>query len=386
MVTLKSVTSACHMLVLLAFAMFAACPANAATLRDVKHIVIILKENHTFDNYFGLFPGADGVSVGVYKNRLIPLARAPIIPAGDLPHLRRNALHAWDNGLMDDFSYPSGYAQYSERQIPTYWAYAHSYVLADNFFTSVMGPSFPNHLFTIFGTSFGSVNNPRDSDGSSIPNYNWGCDSAPDVLVLMVDGSHSRPCWDVPTLIDEMDAAGVSWKYYGVTTPKDGYYWTEVAAIRHIRYGPDWSNVVPWRTFVNDAKRGALPAVSWVTTDGLNSEHPPNDVRVGEAVTAAMIAAVQNGPDAASTVIFVSWDDYGGWYDHVAPPQVDATGYGIRVPLIIVSPFAKRGYVFHGESDFASFPKFIEEIFALAPLGPRDANAGDLLGAFNFSP
>ena len=99
-----------------------------------------------------------------------------------------------------------------------------------------------------------------------------------------------------------------------------------------------------------------------------------------------MIAAVQKGPDAASTVIFVSWDDYGRWYDHVPPPQVDATGYGMRVPLIIVSPFAKRGYVLHGESDFASFPKFIQEVFGLGAMGSRDADAGDLLGAFNFSP
>jgi phospholipase C len=369
---------------LLVFAMLAARPANAATLSDVKHIVIILKENHTFDNYFGLFPGAEGATVGVHEDRLIRLARAPVIASGDLPHLRADALRVWANGMMDDFSYPSGYAQYAERQIPSYWAYARKYVLADNFFSSVMGPSFPNHLFTIFGTSFGSVDNPRHSDGSS--SRRWGCDSAPDVLVLMVDGYHGRPCWDDPTLIDEMDAAGISWKYYGVTTPKDGYYWTQVTSIRHIRFGPDWSNVVPWQKFVNDAKSGALPAVSWVSTDGLNSEHPPNDVRVGQAVTAAMIAAVQNGPDAASTVIFVSWDDYGGWYDHVPPRQVDATGYGIRVPLIIVSPFAKRGYVFHGESDFASFPKFIEEVFGLAPMGPRDAGAGDLLGAFNFSP
>lgn len=384
--TFKTVASACYMMVPLVFAALVACPANAATLGDVKHIVIILKENHTFDNYFGLFPGADGTTVGAYENKLIPLARASVIPSGDFPHLRADALLAWDNGMMDEFSYPSGYAQYSERQIPTYWAYARNYVLADNFFTSVMGPSFPNHLFTIFGTSFGSVDNPRHSNGSSRPSKKWGCDSAPDVLVLMADGSHSRPCWDGPTLIDEMDAAGISWKYFGATRPKDGYYWTEVASIRHLRYGPDWSNVVPWQEFVNEAESGSLPAVSWVTTDQFNSEHPPSDVRVGEAATAAMVAAIQNGPDATSTVIFVSWDDYGGWYDHVPPPQVDATGYGMRVPLIIVSPFAKHGYVFHGESDFASFPKFIEEVFGLAPMGPRDANAGDLLGAFNLSP
>ncbi len=384
--TLKIFKSACRQILWLVFAVVVAFPANAATLRDVKHIVIILKENHTFDNYFGLFPGADGTTVGIHEHRLIPLARAPIILPGDLPHRRADALRVWDNGMMDDFIYPSAYAQYSEQEIPTYWAYASAYVLADNFFTSVMGPSFPNHLFTIFGTSFGAVDNPRHSAGSTSGKWSWGCDAAPDVLVLMVDGSHSRPCWDGPTLIDEMDAAGVSWKYYGVTTPKSGYFWTEVDAIYHLRYGPDWSNVVPWRQFVDDARSGALPAVSWVTTDALNSEHPPNDVRTGEATTASMIAAVQDGPDAASTVIFVSWDDYGGWYDHVPPPQVDATGYGLRVPLIIVSPFAKRGYVFHGESDFASFPKFIEEVFGLGPMGSRDANAGDLLGAFNFSP
>ena len=378
MMTLKTVA---YTMLSLVVATLLAFPANAATLSDVRHIVIILKENHTFDNYFGLFPGADGSTTGMHEGTLLALTRAPVVPASDLPHRRADALRVWDNGLIDDFVYPGAYAQYSESEIPTYWAFARSYVLADNFFTSVMGPSFPNHLFTIFGTSFGAVNNPRHNDGKL--SAQWGCDSTPDVTVLMEDGSHHRPCWDDRTVIDEMDDANVSWKFYGDT--KDGYAWTEVASIRHIRYGSDWSNVVPFQRFVRDAKSGALPAVSWVTTDFANSEHPPSDVRVGEALTEAMIDAVQNGPDAASTVIFVSWDDYGGWYDHVPPPQVDATGYGLRVPLIIVSPFAKRGYVFHGESDFASLPKFVEQVFGLRAMGPRDASAGDLLGVFNFS-
>ena len=296
MMTLKTVA---YTLLWLVVAALPAYTANAATLRDVRHIVIILKENHTFDNYFGLFRGADGSTTGVHEGRLVPLTQAPVVPASDLPHRRADALRVWDNGLMDDFIYPSAYAQYSESEIPTYWAFARAYVLADNFFTSVMGPSFPNHLFTIFGTSFGAVNNPRHSDGTL--SAQWGCDSTPDVTVLMEDGSRHRPCWDDRTVIDEMDDAHVSWKFYGDT--KDSYAWTEVASIRHIRYGSDWSNVVPFQRFVRDAASGALPAVSWVTTDFANSEHPPSDVRVGEALTEAMIDAVQNGPDAASTVI-----------------------------------------------------------------------------------
>lgn len=121
--------------------------ANAATLRDVRHIVIILKENHTFDNYFGLFPGADGSTTGMHEGTLLALARAPVVPASDLPHRRADALRVWDNGLIDDFVYPGAYTQYSESEIPTYWAFARSYVLADNFFTSVMGRTFRTICF-----------------------------------------------------------------------------------------------------------------------------------------------------------------------------------------------------------------------------------------------
>jgi phospholipase C len=257
MLTLKTAT---YTMLSLVFVTLLASPANAATLNDVRHIVIILKENHTFDNYFGSFPGADGSTTGMHEGTLLPLVRASVSPARDIPHRRAAALHAWDNRLLDDFMYPNAYAQYSESEIPAYWALARSYVLADNFFTSVMGPSFPNHLFTIFGTSFGAVDNPRHSDGTL--SAKWGCDSTSDV--------------------------------------------------RHICYGRDWSNVVYFQRFVRDAANGALPAVSWVVTDFANSEHPPSDVRVGEALSEAMVDAVQRGPDAASTVVFVSWDDYGG--------------------------------------------------------------------------
>ena len=138
-------------------------PAHTATLSDIRHVVIILKENHTFDNYFGSFPGADGATSGRRGDRITRLSEAPIIPPADLPHGRGAAVSAWDGGEMDDFTYPLAYSEYFERDIPIYWSYARQYVLADRFFTSVMGPSFPNHLSTIFGTSFNAVNNPFHS-------------------------------------------------------------------------------------------------------------------------------------------------------------------------------------------------------------------------------
>ncbi len=155
-------------------------------------------------------------------------------------------------------------------------------------------------------------------------------------------------------------------------------------AIYHIRYGADWQKVVSFQQFAKDAAAGNLPAVSWLIAPYQFSEHPPYSVHGGMQWTLQQLQALTSGPDWASTVVFITWDDFGGWYDHVPPPEVDAVGLGFRVPLLVVSPFAKQGYILHDQSDFVSVVKFIEERFGLAPLTSRDANASDLTNAFNF--
>ena len=193
------------------------------------------------------------------------------------------------------------------------------------------------------------------------------------------------PCFDFKTVPDLLDTAHLSWRYYAPAQNQSGYWWVELDAIRHLRYGSDWSNIVPLGQFATDASNGTLPAVSWITADAPSSEHPQASATCdGITSTVTMVNAIMNGPDWDSTVLFVTWDDFGGFYDHVPPPQVDLWGYGPRVPLLIISPWAKTGYVDHATLDFASLPKFIEALFGLPVLSTRDAASASMWDAFDF--
>jgi phospholipase C len=360
-------------------------PEVHAARSDVQHVVIILKENHTTDNLFGGFPGADTA-----KLRL----RTPLPFAPNINHTRAAALIAYDDGLMDGFlrippgllgplesgvspGRPWSESQYTEKELPIYWSWARQYVLGDEFFTSVMGPSFPNHLFSLTATSFGAVDNPNSRW--------WGCDAPQlpgyyNTTVLLADGQLVFPCFDGRVLQDELDDAGISWKFYGPLPDQSGYVWSSLDAIKHIRFGPDWRKVVAWQEFVEDAKEDQLPAVSWLVAPTEVSDHPPEDELESMHWTAAQVAAVQASPAWQSTVIFITFDDFGGFYDHVPPPQVDDTGFGFRAPLLIVSPLVKSGYIDHSVSDFSSLVKF-EDRWGLVRIGARDADAGDLSDA-----
>jgi len=360
---------------------------------QIKHIVFILKENHTFDNYFGTFPGADGVSMGTtHTGKIVPLGPAPNFFTQDIGHSFGDALLAMDNGKMDKFDLVTGafqhgrlanYTQFRQSQIPNYWALASRFVIADEFFTSVHGPSFPNHLFTLAAQSAQAINNP-DSVGT------WGCDAGISAMVEAMDANGKRflevPCFDIPTVPDSLNAAGLTWRYYGAPGFGRGREWTEVDAIRHIRYGPQWkTNVLGFTRFFKDIARGDFANVTWITTDGKESEHPVQGGScAGENSSVHIIDAIMNSPEWSSTVIFVSWDDFGGFYDHVAPPQVDILGLGPRVPLLIISPFVKSGYIEHQVLEFSSVVKFIEEVFGLPFLTARDTNSNDMFDAFDF--
>jgi hypothetical protein len=254
-------------------------------------------------------------------------------------------------------------------------------------YSSLHGPSLPNHLYTIAATSDGVISTP--TFGSN--NWSWGCDGENRnmrVQVMAPNGTITTefPCFDFPTMADLLDNAGLSWKYYAPPEGARGYQYSTFNEINHIRYGDDWNNVVRDPDFVKDASSGNLPAVSWIVSPGYADEHPPNPTCYGENWTVQQINAIMQGPDWDSTAIFLVWDDFGGLYDHVVPPNVDMFGLGERVPLLIISPYAKPGYIAHDNVyEFSGVIRFIEETFGLPNLGNRDVTANDMMDSFNFN-
>jgi phospholipase C len=368
-------------------------PAAGEGIQKIQHIVFLIKENRSFDNYFGTFPGADGATTGKTSQRkIVLLTHTPDQTPYDLGHSWRDALFAIDGGTMSKFDqvengfmegYLLAYTQLHEEDIPNYFAYARNFVLADHMFSSMAGASFPNHLFTVAAQAGGALDNPR-------PNlFNWGCDSDEGVTVVVQkpDGKVTvePPCFDFQTLADSLEAKHISWKYYSPPKGKYGYQFNALDSIRHVRETNLWDeHVVGDAQFVSDARNGRLPAVSWLVT-GDASEHPPRSTCRGENWTVQQLNAVMEGPDWNSTVIFLTWDDFGGFYDHVPPPSVGPYMLGPRVPLVIISPYARKGYISHTQYDFSSFLKFAEKRFSLPTLNEQDARANDMLDSFDFN-
>jgi phospholipase C len=359
-------------------------------MTNIQHIVFIIKENRTFDNYFGTFPGADGATTGkIHTGKTIPLGHLSDSPPHDIDHGWDAAHTAVDGGKMDQFDLIAGgndngdylsYTQLYQSDIPNYFAYGKNFVLADRMFSSIETESFPNHLYSIASDSAGAINNP---------NGTWGCDADDNTTVEVMDTegrlSYQFPCFEIQTLADSLQAANVSWRYYAPSQGESGYNWSALNAIGHIRNTPLWTaNVVPFAQFVTDAQNGKLPAVSWVVTTAELSEHPIHSSCAGENTSVQEINAVMQGPEWNSTAIFITWDDFGGFYDHVPPPGLDLYGLGPRVPLLVVSPYAKAGTISHTQYEFASFLRFVETRYSLLPLTSRDANANSMTDSFNF--
>jgi phospholipase C len=400
-------------------------------ISQIKHIVFIIKENRSFDEYFGTFPGADGATTGVTSTgQTVALGETPDKTCVndvcyDPGHLWADAHLAVDGGKMDGFDLenngtvvlPSGsymvYSQMKQADIPNYWRYAQHFTLADHMYSSLEGPSMPNHLYTVAAGVTGVFTQSQQTlsvinvpvDTSNPNNHSWGCDADDTTTVDVMDGSGKVtgdpggpaaqfPCLDLPTIVDSFQAANISWRYYApggntvtnAAQAPNGYQWQVLDAVNHIRNGSVWatSNIAPDTQFVTDASSGNLPSVSWVVT-GDDSEHPAFSTCAGENWTVQQINAAMNGPDWNSTAIFLTWDDYGGFYDHVPPPGVDQFGLGIRVPLIIISPYARAGYISTTQYELSSLLAFVETRFQLKALTTRDADANDMEDSFNFS-
>lgn len=362
----------------------------------IQHIVIIDKENRSFDSMFGRFPGADGATTGKLSNgQTVPLIHQPDHLLLDIDHGGNAATRAIDKGRMDKFNKLTGAVQNGQNQalsqlwpqdIPGYYAYAHAFTLDDRFFSTVLGPSFPNHLVTVAATAFNTVENPTNMS------YNaWGCDSGPYATVRTQSPTTGKsrfvkPCFNATTIPDLLQRSGISWKYYAPPRYKSGYIWSALDAIRHIRYGPLWNtNVVNDNTFTQDASSGSLPAVSWLVTSEAKSDHPPNSICVGQSWTEQMINSVMQGPDWGSTVIILTWDDFGGFYDHVAPPSTQRVRFGPRVPTIIISPFSRAHTVDHTPYDFNSILRFVEDRFGLPPINQNDENDSSIINSLNLN-
>lgn len=377
-------------------------PAHHAGKQDmsaIQHIVFLVKENRSFDSMFGQFPGANGATQGtISSGAVMPLLHESDSLPADIGHSWAGTITAMDNGQMDRFDLLEqanvngqfgAMSQFYQADIPNYWQYATTFVLADNMFSSVHSDSLPNHLYTIAAQS-GNISDGSAKD-SKFNTNNWGCDAPSGFVVQSLDDtsgviSEIVPCLDFQTLADNLDNAGVSWRYYAPDEGDAGYQFSSYDAINHIRNGPDWTvDVMNTGQFITDAQTGNLPSVSWVIIgQGLN-DHPPKSICQSENETVTYLNALMQGPEWNSSVVFLTWDDPGGFYDHVSPSTVDPFGLGPRVPMIIISPYAQLGYISHTQYEFSSVLKFIEERFDLPALTDRDADANDTTDSFNFS-
>jgi phospholipase C len=361
----------------------------AAPRTPIHHFITLMQENHTFDNYFGTYPGADGIPPGT----CVPIdprkGRKPCfkpfhigsnsIAPRDLDHSTATARLQFNGGRMDGFisslrrrnqdgRLAMGYRNGDD--LPFYWNLADDYVLYDRFFSPAFGGSYLNHVYWATASPGGGIDR--------VPEGGLG---------------------NLPTIFDRLQKAHVTWKFYVQNYEPDLNYRTFkefpgnrasqviwVPILNFARYIDDpafMRHIVPLRRYFKDLDNGTLPEVSYIAPSG-PSEHPPSNLASGEAFVRGLINGLMDSSSWRSSAFLLAYDDWGGWYDHVKPPQVDNFGYGFRVPAILVSPFARQGYVDSTTLDFTSILRFIEDNWSLRPLTRRDATAKSIAGGFDF--
>jgi phospholipase C len=396
-------------------------PSATPPENPIKHVIFIVKENRSYDNYFGRYPGAEGATTGkTLEGKTVQLKVAKDVQPRDLNHSFQAGIISIDGGSMDGFNhigngqYLNGYEAFTRDGMPNYWAYADRFVLADHFWTSMYGPTFPEHLYVIAATSDLIVGNKNtidhphsycDDPTESAPAFQHGLSKKVQKQIMADEDKvprdpeafgrvtkyweNRRACIEIDTLPDELEKAGVSWKYYA----RPDQWQNAMQAVKHIRFGPLWKKVVDPDTFITDVNKHNLPAVSWlIPPEGLN-EHPGNGVSVcaGENWSVQHINAIMRSEYWKSSLIVLVWDDFGGFYDHLPPPHYDIMGLGPRTPALIISPWTRqgdnpaRGYVDSTDYEFSSVLRFIEDRWNLATLTDRDARANPLTGALDFT-
>lgn len=397
---------------------------------SIQHVIVLFQENRSFNMMFMKFPGADTSTTGECKE-FAPKGYPPVCKGGqtvklhsitlettgvpdqgkDIQHDHHGFEVEYDGGKMDGFgsifegtngigqparTYP--YAFVERHEVQPYWDMATRYALADHMFSTATTDSFVAHQQIIAGTT---RLNSHESVTNVPSNRPWGCDAYPSEVtdVITTDGvvhpgAGPFPCFtQYQTMADVLDAANVSWKYYVESlNPNSPYFdfsgqvWNAYDAIKHVRYtSSDWKNIATPNTKIfNDIQAGTLPQVAWVIPQLLDSDHPASGSKTGPSWVTSVVNAVGKSQYWKNTAIVVMWDDWGGFYDNVPPPQLDYTSLGMRVPMIVISPFAKPHYVSKTQYEFGSVLKFIEENFGAGSLGSTDARANSIGDIFDF--
>ena len=399
---------------------------RSASGSPIQHVVIMIQENRTFNDFFATYPGADGTTTGQaianpncsppIKAGPIPLKKSNLDVPADMNHSFGGYSTAWDAGKLDAFdtiTYANGLPectapyQYTDpSQIQPYWAMAQQYVLAEHMFTTQGSDSFTAHQDLIRG---GTIVEPGhaivDFPTCSGPKCVWGCDAPVGTHTSLITGGdqwhHYRgkgpfPCSNqftssYNTLRDLLDAKSVSWKYYVPPQNKvDGKLFNAFDVIYPVRSGPEWNTniVIPQTQIFSDITGGTLPAVSWVIPDAQYSDHPGYSTDDGPSWVASVVNAIGTSSYWNSSVIIVVWDDWGGFYDNVGdlnPKKYGYGGLGLRIPALIVSPYARAGYISPTHYEFGSILKYIENNWSLGSLGTSDRRATSIVDCFNYA-
>jgi phospholipase C len=368
----------------------------------IKHVVWVVQENRSFNDMFEGYPGADTASSGKESDgatiRLQPIS---LKTQYEIDHSAESMFSACDgtgnlpgtkctmDGFNNEVQYSGPlngqYAYVPHAESKPYWDMAHEWVLADRMFASQLDESFVAHQYIVAGQAASSVN---------VPFFYWGCGGGESDQVQLITlrrkvRGTQRPCFDYQTLGDELDGAHLSWRFYTsyFRTPFSGL-WSGYQAVRHIFRGPDWKLdiITPQSRFLRDVKSGQLASFTWITPLCRESDHPACGHGDGPSWVTSVVNAVGESKFWNSTVIFVQWDDWGGFYDPVPPPYKDYDGLGFRVGLIAISPYAKQNYISHVQYETASVLRFAEDLFGLPQLSEADARAtSPAADCFDFS-
>ncbi|MDQ6697788.1 MAG: alkaline phosphatase family protein [Actinomycetota bacterium] len=394
-------------------------------IHKIQHIVVIMQENRSFDEYFGTYPGADGIPrVNGRFTVCMPNPGGPCVAPFHNPRDRNlggphtNISYRQDlnGGALDGFLVsrkkglgacfddphdpacaptggpPDVMGYHDAREIPNYWTYAHNFVLQDRMFEPTASWSAPAHLFEVSGWSAKCTSHDALSC-TNAPDLN------PDSILYNKNAAltSKRPIYAWTDLTWLLHKNNVSWRYYvsegtepdceddemichpvkqDVGTPE---IWNPLPYFDTVHQDGQLANIQTISHLQTAAKAGTLPAVSWVAPNGTESEHPPALISRGQAFTTQLINSIMSGPEWSSTAIFLAWDDWGGFYDHVVPPKVDVNGFGFRVPGLVISPYAKKGYIDHQTHSFDNYLKFIEDDFlSSSRIDPRTDDRPDL--------
>jgi phospholipase C len=389
----------------------------------IQHVVIVVQENRSFDNLFATFPGADGTKKGKMEGRgPVKLRARNLVENCDFGHSYNGFIKDYNGGKMNGFGTEGGgkqcpgqaglgpYQYVDPSQILPYWDIAQQYVLADQMFQSQGSGSFTGHQDLIRGGTM--IDSAQTQSLVDYPTGSpWGCDAPPSTTTPLLIWTGTKivprrvgpfPCTtkfpgsgsSYTTMRDLLDAKSVSWKYYVPSVKGSGALWNAFDVIAPVRNGPEWTtNVIsPPTTIFSDITNNQLPAVSWVIPDNTNSDHPGSSQDNGPAWVASIVNAIGTSAYWPSTAIIITWDDWGGFYDHVPPPFFDHWGgLGLRVPMMVVSPYSrmtspsKPGYISHTQYEFGSILRFVEDNWNLGQLGTTDVRAHSIVDSFDFT-